>query len=810
MTDEALIKKAFEEAAIGIALVAIEPLGKYLEVNPTFCRMTGYRRKELLARDFQSITATPDLHKNIELIQPLLKGVTTFLTIEKRYIRKDGRSFWARLCISLIRDRNKNPLSLLVQIEDIEKRRGMEKALRESETRYRKLVEFSPEGIFVRCEGRFVYVNSAGAELLGARNPAELIGKPVKRFIHPDYYEIAKERIRKINEEGVEVPFIEAKFLRLDGTAVDVEVAGTPFQYDGKPAVQVITRNISRRKAAESKLRRQAAAFHELHVINTSPGLDEQTLYDKVVTGVASLFEMPIVSVDLSSGTEVVIVSIWQKGKLKHGMRLPISDTPCGVVIRKECSVQFHGSLKKKFPRVPFFAHVPLKFYVGTPIFDSQGEVVGAICLMDDQPRTFSPDDIEIIQLFGQVVGAFRERKNLEETLQHIHKLEAVGQLAGGIAHEFNNLLTIIIGYLQLALAKTPPDSPIQLYLGRIEQGADRAAKLTQQILAFSRRSPIKRQPNDLNEIVSEVIGLLRQTIDRRIQIVVKSAKNLQPVLVDKDTISQVVMNLLVNARDALMDHLSQHSEKADLGDWEPHIRIKIENVRLDKTFCRTHPGAEVGDFVGISIHDNGSGIDKAVRARIFEPFFSTKGVGRGTGLGLSTAYGIVKQHDGWIGLGKTPGRGVTFEIYLPCTKGPLLPVSGKEGEKPTVRGTETILLVDDEPSIRQLGRTILKKRGYSVLLANDGAKALKTFKKEQRRIALVILDLTMPRQSGWEVLRKLRQLDPSIRVIIASGHRSPDNLLSQGDLAIDLIAKPYYPEKLALKVREVLDRKRV
>ncbi|HIE65529.1 MAG TPA: response regulator [Nitrospiria bacterium] len=261
-------------------------------------------------------------------------------------------------------------------------------------------------------------------------------------------------------------------------------------------------------------------------------------------------------------------------------------------------------------------------------------------------------------------------------------------------------------------------------------------------------------------------------------------------------------MNLCINARDALEEKLSEER------DWQPEIKIKIRNVCLDATFCKSHLEAKAGDYVCMAVFDNGSGIDEMNVPHLFEPFFTTKEIGSGTGLGLASTYGTIKRHEGWIDLETTKGEGTTFKVYLPRTKSSVVAAVVTRTDKPLAYGTETIMIVDDDELIRELGKVVLERRGYTVLLAKDGNQALRIFSREQGQIPVVVLDLSIPHQSGWEVLRRLRQINPESKVIISSGHDISDQASKPKDLRpFKALPKPFSPKDMEKTIREVLDQ---
>jgi two-component system, cell cycle sensor histidine kinase and response regulator CckA len=387
------------------------------------------------------------------------------------------------------------------------------------------------------------------------------------------------------------------------------------------------------------------------------------------------------------------------------------------------------------------------------------------------------------------------ERRRLEDQLLQAQKMESIGTLAGGIAHDFNNLLTAILGNTQLALDGLAPGGPGHELLSEIEQAAKRAATLTNQLLAFSRRQRLERQVIDLNATMSEILNMLRRIIGEDVEIQLDLTPEAPAVLADPAQIQQVVMNLAVNARDAMPNG--------------GQLRIATRSVQLSPAEGQTYPWARPGPYAQIVVSDEGSGIDEATQQRIFEPFFTTKERGKGTGLGLAVVDGIVKQHDGFIQLASEVGRGTTFTIALPMTAGQAAPAALEP--RPAVRGgDETILIAEDEETLRNLAATILRRAGYSVLLAANGEEAIEIFTNDCRAIDLVILDLIMPRMGGREAFERMRALCPELRVLFVTGYGADYDL--QGDPTglppnAILLRKPYQVAALNQVVREILDR---
>lgn len=405
----------------------------------------------------------------------------------------------------------------------------------------------------------------------------------------------------------------------------------------------------------------------------------------------------------------------------------------------------------------------------GAPIHDAAGRLRGAVVVLKDM----------------------KEEYELAAMLRQAQKMESVGQLAGGIAHDFNNLLTVINGYSALMLQRLPEGDALRAPIKAIGEAGDRAAALTRQLLAFSRKQVLKPEVLDLNEVVRQTSAMLKRLIGEDVELSARLRPGLGTVRFDPGQIEQILMNLAFNARDAMPQG--------------GKLTIETSNVDLDAQYTRTHPGARAGLHVMIAVSDTGTGMDAATKARIFEPFFTTKAPGKGTGLGLATVYGIVKQSGGNIWVYSEPGRGTTFKVYLPRVEAQ----EPQQGSKPASDGgpgTGTILVVEDEEGVRTLLRDVLEMGGYTVLVAGDAFEAQETCAGFQGEIDLLLTDVVLPGMGGRELSEKVAAMRPGIRIAFMSGY-TDNAIVHHGvlDPGLNFIEKPIQPNVLLERIAEFL-----
>ena len=625
----------------------------------------------------------------------------------------------------------------------------------ESEERYRALLDNAPDGVFVQTRERVAYVNREILRILRAERPEQLIGQPVLNLVAPEWRKIVKERMQRVNTSAAAdaLPMIEEEYLRVDNSRVQVEVSSVPAVFDGQRGALVFVRDITERKQMDEKVRKLSSAVEQ------SPVSIVITDKDGIIEYVNRRF------------TEVTGYSFGEAiGKnpriLKSGELPPELYRRMWETIRdgQEWRGEFHNRKKS--------GELFWELSMISPIFSAAGAITHYLAVKED----------------------ITERKQLEEQLRQSQKMEAFGQLAGGIAHDFNNLLTVIQGNVSLLQLQEPLNPDQAGGLVEIAKASERAANLTRQLLTFSRRQLFQPKPLDLNEVVAITSKMLQRIIGEHIGLETHFAPGGAPIKADRTMMEQILMNLAVNSRDAMPKG--------------GRLVIQTAAVVISEADAQANPKARSGAFIRLKVADTGCGIAPEAMERIFEPFYTTKEVGKGTGLGLATVFGIVAQHHGWIEVESKLNSGTAFHIYLPR-----LAESEKSQTEffraPDVRGgNETILLVEDEAPVRSLVRKVLEQKGYHIIEADSGLSALELWQQHRDAIDLLLTDMVMPGGiSGQELATRLLAEKPGLKVVYNSGYT--DEMLGENSPLRDnpnFMEKPFSPGKLLKQVRNCLD----
>ena len=649
---------------------------------------------------------------------------------------------------------------LLATVHRAREKRDLIRALRESEERYRLVTEHMHDAVFlIDLESRFTFGNGRVEELTGYRID-ELVGRPVSMVLTPEGTRAAAARLHTLRT-GHDAPFLyETELIRKDGTRVWVEVNSTSVLRGGETIARlVVARDITHRKEAEAALReseeRSRATFEQAAV-----GMAHTTLDGRWVRVNQRLCDI-------------------------------VGYTRDELLTRTFQDITHPDDLALDLPaqRRQLFAGEIQTLALEKRYLHKDGSVVWVELTVSMLREPSGEPKYQIA-----VVQDITARKQLEQELLHAQRMEGVGQLAGGIAHDFNNLLTVIGGRSQLALAKLQPADPLRRDLDLIKKTSDRAAALTRQLLAFSRKQVLQPRVVDPNTLVGNSTNLLQRIIGEDIELVFVPASDVGRVRVDPGQLEQVIVNLAVNARDAM------------LGGGQ--LTIGTSNVALDAGYAGRHVGVTPGPYVMLAVSDDGVGMDAATQARIFEPFFTTKGPGKGTGLGLATVYGIVKQSGGHIRVYSEPGVGTVFKIYLPRTDA--APEAEPSGDTTLPHGTETILVVEDEEEVRRLAREVLERLGYTILEAMNAIEAVLIAEQHAGLIDLLLTDVVMPRMGGGALAEAVTAARPETKILFTSGY-TDDAIVRHGVLeaGVQLLEKPFTPDALADNVRAVLDRQR-
>ena len=659
-------------------------------------------------------------------------------------------------------------LRTLTEADERQKRRVAEETLRQSEMKYRQLVETLQEGIWViDKDSNTTFVNPHMAEMLGY-TVEEMLGKPLFYFIDERGVEIANRNVER-RKQGITERH-DFEFTRKDGSRIHTTLTTSPItdekgNYDGSIAG---VNDITERERAEAAVRASEEKFR---------GLFEMTR-DAIMT-----LDPP--SWRFTSGNPATVKMFGAKNEeelISHGpWELSPERQPDGRVSAEKAKEMIETAVRE-----------------GSHFFEWTHRRIGGMEFPADVLLTRIKQGGTVmlhatVRDITERKRAAAEKDKIEGQLRQAQKMEAIGLLAGGVAHDFNNMLQAILGTIELLLEATAADDPRTADLNEILTITQRSADLTRQLLAFARKQVIAPRVLDLNKTVAAMLKMLRRLIGEDITLAWLPSANLRPVKLDPSQVDQILANLCVNARAAI----------AGVGK----ITLETGNFTFDADYCASHADAIPGEYVFLAVSDTGGGMAPETLAQVFEPFFTTKGIGRGTGLGLATVYGIVKQNHGFIYAYSELGQGATFKIYLPQVADAAVETAAiSTTDTPKGRG-ETILLAEDENSLRVTCKRILEALGYNVLPAETPGDALKLAERHPGEIALLLTDVVMPGMDGRQLAQRLDAARPGIRVLFMSGYTA-DVIVKRGVLEknVAFIAKPFTRDALARKVREVLD----
>ncbi len=668
-------------------------------------------------------------------------------------IKISGKTYWYETRMVPVEKQRDEVLAI---VRDITKRKWAEIALQESEHRYRRLFENSIDAIFINTlDGKFIDINPAGLKFFGFSSFEEIKDTNIINF-----YKNPKDREKFLNtlRSNGFVKNYELTLKRPDGMEYFIQsTASIIYGERHRPlAIQGIIRDVTEQKAQEEKIRRLATVIEQSeqaviitdlqgHITYVNPAFERTTGYKSAEV----IGENPRI---LQSGKQDsrFYKTLWD--------RLTAGQSWQGIFHNKKKD----GSLF--YERAVIF-----------PIKDHRGKIIN----------------------FAAVKQDITEEKVLEEQLLHAQKMESLGVLTGGIAHDFNNLLSIIKGYSELGLHRLSENSTGYNELSTILKAANKAENLVNQLLAFSRKQVIDPRAVSINEIISNMNKMLRRLIGENIHIETHLASGIPSIMADPGQIEQILVNLVVNARDAILEQSNKHPEK--------RVTIETGYRRIDKTHAETRWKIRKGDYVILSISDTGKGMSEEVLHKIFDPFFTTKEVGKGTGLGLSTVFGIVKQNKGFIHVYSEPYNGTTFNIYWPASEKNVSTKKKNPPEDLILKGKGGILFVEDQPELREMVTQALRDMGYSVTEAENGEKAL-CLLKEGHHFDLLITDLVMPKMNGDELAKEARRIYPELKIIFTSGY-TDSHLIHNGILknGINFLHKPFTLSNLSKIIRETL-----
>ncbi len=774
-----LFFEVFNKANKPIFLWSVKPNmtpGPCILANKAACELTGYSLQELKGLTFADLKSPHTRDNMSQLLQELIaKGQ---LNVEMENVTKDGRIIPVSVdAHTFFIEEQRVILSI---VEDISQRKLMEEKLKNSHEKYKALFENARNAVLLLDKTKILDCNPAMESFIGLPKD-QIIGREFDRFclqVIPEATEV-KAKLKdfiQIALTGGRKCF-HCKFQNKQGQTIIGDVCLTPLHLQGKYYVQAIIHDLTEFYAVKEELRNRNLQFENFF--------------------------------------RNALVGIW---RIEFNDPIPV-DLPPKEIAQK---ILHSGTISECNQAFLDMYHISnVEEIIGkAPVYFSTDSQTSVERLIEFVENNFTIDFMETVE--KDVKGEFRyfnnsfvghvqegklywmwgmqiditEKKKLEEQFLQSQKMEAIGMLAGGIAHDFNNILTVINGYSDMLLRKMDPDNPLLKYITHIRRAGERASHLTKQLLSFSRKQVFQTRTINLNGVISNMISMIQRIIGEHIEIITRLSSNLAPIKFDESKIEQIIMNMIVNAKDAM-----ENGGK---------LFIETRNVYLDDEYCERHPEAKPGEYVLLSIMDTGHGMSEDVLEHIFEPFFTTKDKGSGTGLGLATVYGIVKQANGHISVRSQEGQGTTFFLYFP-----------KSAERDTellaetenlvlldeLKGHETILVVEDDETVRQVIVETLTNHGYHIMEAVNGNEALEIYALHAHKIDLIISDVVMPQMNGKKFRQKILETNPHCKFIFMSGY-TDTSIMDFDELdSVDFLQKPFKLTELLHKLRIIFNK---
>ncbi|MCU1284731.1 MAG: multi-sensor hybrid histidine kinase [Acidobacteriales bacterium] len=906
-------RQLFQRNLAGVYVSTVA--GELLDCNESFAHIYGYEsRQELLKRP--AINFYFDEGDRATFLKKL-RTATVLTNVETRCKRKDGSALWVLENVALISGSNGSPDTIQGTLVDITERKFAEKALLESESKFRAVSDTASSAIYIHNNERFLYVNRASEEISGYSSEELLNMNPFDLVYVKDHELVRTRAMQRVTVGGTPQRY-EYRIYRKNREVRWVDFSASTILFGGESAIIGTAFDITERKRVEQM---QAALFRiadranaaedlgeffaAVHAIISDlmhasnfyialydensktitypyyvdendpapegefpvgnglteyvmrvnrpvlirPEMMEQLQADHEVDLVGSMF-VDWIGAPLRTGNETFGVIVAQSydedvryGESELEVLNFVSQHLAGAILRKRNEDALRNSESRYRSIVQSAVYGIYRSSMDDHFLEVNPAIVSMLGygsneellalklskevyvdpterrrLIDQHSANNRFDNVEVkwkrkdgkpitvrlsghaitnasgeIEAFQMITEDVTERRALEEQLRQSQKMEAVGRLAGGVAHDFNNLLTVIKGYSELMLEELKDADPLRGEVEEIKKAADRAAGLTRQLLAFSRQQVLAPKVLDLNAVVGNMDKLLKRLLGEDIALYSVLESGLGRVKADPGQVEQVIMNLAVNARDAM-----PRGGK---------LTVETANIELDEAYAHEHMGAKPGSYVMLAVSDTGTGMTPQVRQRIFEPFFTTKELGKGTGLGLSTVYGIVKQSEGYIWVYSEIAVGTSFKVYLPRVDAPAEAAHVRTLARSAYRGTETVLLVEDEDGVRALVRQVLHKNGYTVLEARHGGEALLHCERHKGQIELLLTDVILEQMSGTELAARLATIRPDMKVLYISGY-TDDAIVHHGVLTqgTHFLQKPFTTESLAKKIRQVLE----